>query len=495
MIPGVIDPKTQKIGIQWLIVILLGLLLGIYILFTFKLSSKWIPLLLLAALFPFVVLAIGNLRKILLALILLDIPIQLDIAVGSSWILNYTGAINGYIISVTTICLVILYVLWMLEYLVNKDVAPHPLRRPNLYLTLYLAITCLSMVAGELQRLASFEIFLLVQIFLLYLYVINKIRKKKDLLFILVFLLVGLIGESLIIMLMQVMGQGFSVAGIMGNIYASAATPEGVSRIGGTLQSANTAGSYLSMLLAPAFSILVTQLNKPYKWLGAAAFLCGVIALILTGSRGAWIATFISFMLFGIFAFRRGWLEFRVVVIAAAIGILIGILFYGPLYERIFGYDSGAAASRTQQYHVALQIIRAHPVFGIGANNYFNALRQYLVQSPNSSVFRWVVHNKYLLVWAETGIFGLLFFVMFLISTIRQGFKMVQTSDSFLSPLALSFAAAIAGQMVHMFFDVFHGRSQVQLLWLVAGLIITMHYLCLQRTEEDAKQGREACLL
>jgi putative inorganic carbon (HCO3(-)) transporter len=486
MIPGVIDPKTKKIGIQWLTIILSGLFLGFYILFTFKLPSKWIPLFIFAALFPFVVLAIGNLRKILLALILLDIPLQLDFSLNSSWYLDYIGAINGYLISLTTICLAILYALWMLEFLVNKDVALQPLRLPNLYLTLYLAITCLSMVTGENRRLASFEIFLLIQIFLLYLYVINKIRKKKDLLFILVFLLVGLIGESLIIMLMQVMGQEFSFAGIRGNIYASAATPEGVSRIGGTLVSANTAGSYLSLLLAPAFSILVTQVNKPYKWIGAAAFICGVIALVLTGSRGAWIATFISFILFGIFAFRRGWLEFRVVVISAAIGILIGTLFYGPLYERIFGYDSGSAASRTQQYQVALQIIKDHPVFGVGANNYPNALRLYLAQNPNNSVFRWAVHNKYLLVWAETGIFGLIFFLMFLISTIRQGFKIVQANDIFLSPLALSFAAAIAGQTVHMFFDVFHGRPQVQLLWLVAALVMVMSHMI----KSEKKSGR-----
>jgi O-antigen ligase len=474
MISRVINPKTQRIAVQWLFVILVSLFLGIYILFAFKMPSKWIPILLVAALFPFVALAIGNLRKLLLALILLDIPLQLDIALGSYWYLDYTGAINGYFISLTTICLAILYLVWVLEFLVKKDIASRPLIRPNLYLTLYLVITFLTMVTGELQKLASYEIFLLIQIFFLYFYVINKIRKKNEVLFILVFLLVGMIAESLIIMLMQVIGEGFSFAGIVGNIYASATTTGGISRIGGTLVSANTAGSYFSMLLLPAFSIIVTKLNKPYKWLGVAAFICGMIALILTGSRGAWIATFISFIIFGIIAVRKGRLKLSVLLIGASIGILIGILFYGSIYERIFGYDLGSAASRSQQYQVALQIIKNHPIFGVGANNYANALRQYLAQNPDSSVFKWVVHNKYLLVWAETGIFGLFFFVMFLISTIRQGFKISQTNDSFLSPIALSFVAAISGQMAHMFFDVFHGRPQVQLLWLIAALAMVV---------------------
>ena len=32
-----------------------------------------------------------------------------------------------------------------------------------------------------------------------------------------------------------------------------------------------------------------------------------------------------------------------------------------------------------------------------------------------------------------------------------------------------------AGQMAHMYFDIFHSRPQVQTLWLVAALIIAMH--------------------
>ena len=136
MLIKTIDLITKKNTLQWFFAILLGLFLGFYILFIFKLPSKWVLYFFLAGVFPFVALAIGNLRKMLLALILLDIPLQLDIALGHYWYLDYTGAINGYLISLTTICLVILYVLWMLDYLVNKDVASQALRRPNLYLIL-----------------------------------------------------------------------------------------------------------------------------------------------------------------------------------------------------------------------------------------------------------------------------------------------------------------------------------------------------------------------
>jgi len=487
MIPEAIKSKSKINIIQWLIISVIGLLVGVYILFIFKLPSRWIPLLIFAAIFPFVVLVTGNLRKILITLILLDIPLQLDIALRPSWVLNHTGAINGYIVSITTICLAALYAIWLLEFLIKKDTeTKQPIRRPNLFLTLYLAITCLSLVFGNFQLIASFEIFLLAQMFLLYFYVINNIRSRDSLVYIVVVLLVGLIAESLIIMLMQVIGQGFNFAGIMGNIYSGPSNPGGISRIGGTLQSANSAGSYLSMLMPLAFSILLTKLKRPYKWLGLIAFICGVVALILTGSRGAWLGSSISFLAFGIFSFRRGWLDSRIVVIGAVIGIIISLIFFTPIYQRIFGYDAGAAAGRITQYQVAFQIIRDYPVFGVGANNYAAIQRLYVALDSGEKVFRWAVHNKYLLVWAETGFLGLLFFVLFLISTIRQGFKITRIEDRLLSPLALGLSAAIIGQMVHMFFDVFHGRTQVQLLWLIAGLLMIMSFV--QRPVKDSNQ-------
>jgi O-antigen ligase len=479
-------PRTPAVSIQWLFAAGIGLMLGVFILFVFRLPSKWVPLLIIAAIFPFLILVIGNLRKCLLALILLDIPFQLDIAIRSHWIFESTGVINGYIISITTICLTALYALWMVEILLEKDSIKLPIRRPNLYLSLYLAITCISLFVADLQLLASFKIFLLLQIFLLYFYVINNIRDRDALLFIVAILLVGLLVESLIIIIMQVSGQGFSFAGVIGNIYAKATAPGDVSRIGGTLVSANSAGSYISLLLVPAFSLTMTSAKNSYKLLALMTFVAGIIALLLTGSRGAWLGASISFLIFGFGSFRSRWLSTKIIMVGIVLAIVIGLLFYAPVYERIFGYDSGAAASRSSQNKIAFQIIRDHPILGVGANNYPVIQRIYLSRDPNNSVFKWAVHNKYLLEWAESGIFGLLFFILFLLSTIRHGFRIAQANDSLYSPLAFGFTAAIIGQMAHMFFDVFHGRPQVQLLWLIAGLLMVMYFLVQEDKRRDS---------
>ena len=121
----------------------------------------------------------------------------------------------------------------------------------------------------------------------------------------------------------------------------------------------------------------------------------------------------------------------------------------------------------------ALYVIEANPVLGVGANNYAVWFEQYIGPELDAQRIR-TVHNKYLLVWAETGIVGLVAFLGFLLSAIYWGWRGWQLRDRLLSPLALGLAVAIAGQMIHMFVDIFHSRPQVQALWLVVALIIAV---------------------
>jgi O-antigen ligase len=76
-----------------------------------------------------------------------------------------------------------------------------------------------------------------------------------------------------------------------------------------------------------------------------------------------------------------------------------------------------------------------------------------------------------LLEWVETGFIGLAAFLLFLLTTIRLGWRAWQKYDRLLSPIALALILAIGGQMVHMLVDVFSSRPQVQSLWLCAALV------------------------
>lgn len=184
----------------------------------------------------------------------------------------------------------------------------------------------------------------------------------------------------------------------------------------------------------------------------------------------------LSITLLCLAALQRGWLSPKLALTILVAVALLSLLFGSAVLERLTGDDLGAAASRGPLAQVALRIIGDHPIFGVGANNYTTQLeRYYTVEFAEAYVY--TVHNKYLLVWAETGLIGLVTFLGFLFAHIRRAWQTWMRRDRLLSPLALGFAAAVVGQMVHMFFDVFHGRPQLQMLWLVAGLITAMRIM------------------
>ncbi|MFL7839869.1 MAG: O-antigen ligase family protein [Candidatus Promineifilaceae bacterium] len=474
--------------IQWSIAVSLGLALGFFLLIALAWNSRWAPFLALAALFPFIAIISGDLRKFLLMVLLLELPMNLDLALLYDVHAVELNATGGLSYSITGFCLVCLYALWFIDLLIQKSTSPR-LLPSSLPLLIYLAAVVLSMAVAQDRWLAAFEIFLLGQSFLLFIYIIKTVQNRQDLLFVVTLLLAGLAYESVVMIGLRILGHSVRFAHIMAGIDASG-------RVYGTIGSPNTAASYLTLLLAPTLSVLLTTLKAPYKWLAGLAFGLGTAALLLTFSRGGWLAFIISIALLCLFAFFRGWLSPGVPLVIAASSMVLVLLLWKPITDRLFGDDLGAAQSRSIMWKQALQVIEANPVLGVGSNNYaiwyeqrYSSTtiqpvhfligtktfwyEQHFKAEIDGRILR-TVHNKFLLVWAETGIIGLVTFLGFLFAVIRWGWQGWQLQDRLLSPLALGFTVAIVGQMVHMCFDLFHSRPQIQLLWVVAALVIAI---------------------
>ena len=415
-----------------------------------------------------------NVRRFLLATILLDIPFQVDFNLFQRVENIGLGSLGALNISVTTISILILYSIWLLELMFKQAQLPARfLFRAGLPLFVYLTFNIVSLAAAQDIRLSSFKIFFLIEMFLLYIYIVGTIRTQKDVLFIVTVLMIGLVAEGLIIIYAKHIGQSITIIrGIEAHVFGYNA------RIGGTLGNPNVTAGYLSLLIAPTIGILMTRINRFYKSLALLAFSFGVIALILTYSRGGWIATILSLALLFCIAWYQGKFPLKSAIFIVTLASVCWVYFQEPIRARTQGDHYGSTKVRIHMMQRAFRIILDKPIFGVGTNNYSVFLKQY------ESVRRFpgiesnaVVHNKYLLVWAETGIGGLAAFIWFLLTTLHQGWQVWKFKDPFLSPLALGFTVAIIGQMVHMLVDIFHVRCLVQILWLSAGLIPAMHYI------------------
>jgi putative inorganic carbon (hco3(-)) transporter len=424
---------------------------------------------LIAGLFaPWIALA-GSGRKILLAVVLLDIPLQVD--QNFNYLDNAAefGATAGFNVSLTTVALAGLYAAWLVDRLVRRDRAssvPSGLVGP---LCAYLGVVTLSLVVAHDIGLYARGLFLLVQMFLLYVYLVGTVQSAQDVRFVVTWLLAGLLLESLIIIGLGLSGQGFNLPGLHGRVDVS--TADWGARFGGTVGSPNNAAEYLEMLLAPAVAVLASNLGRFYKILATLGVALGSAALIATLSRGGWIASTLSLAIVCVALWRRGRLSHMVLWLGGLV-VALSLIFHGSIAERLTADDSGSAHVRVPLMETAFRIIADNPVLGVGANNYTAALPDYA--SRHQSDFLFAVHNQYLLVWAETGLVGLAALLWFLIATIRRGLEAWKLNDPLLSPLALGFTAALVGQMVHMQVDLFNVRAQLQLLVTVAALIGSM---------------------
>jgi O-antigen ligase len=411
----------------------------------------------------------NNFQRFLLGVIVLETSIQVDsyLFYEDTW--AEFGAIAGLNVSLSTICLGILYVMWPVEYAVGSATSRQRFHL-NYALTAYLGIVALSCLAAQEKQLALNSLALLIQAYLVYVYVANRITTQGDVVYLVGLLVATLAIQGAVMAGVRMVGHEVAIGPIVGTMTDDA-------RVGGTVGSPNTGASYLELLIAPAVAVLATSLPRSYKLLAFAAVALGAIGLLLTLTRGAWLAVALSLALLCFVAWRDRWISAWVPATCAISLLLVGLMFQESFAARLFGDDEGSALSRIPLMHMAWQIICDYPALGVGTNNCAVAAAQYAMLPEFREEWFYMIHNKYLLEWAEIGAVGLAAFLWFLFSTLRSGWMTWRRQDAVLSPLALGFTVAIAGQMAHMLVDIFNTRPQVQSLWLCAGLIAAMQRL------------------
>ena len=401
-------------------------------------------------------------RRVLLGIIIVELPLQVDKYYFHDLDQALTGALSGFIVSLSTICLILLYAQWLPRLVIES----RPLRG-NFALTIYTAIVAASTIWALQPSLALYETFLLGQSFLLFVYIVNTVTEKKDVVFIILCLTFCLAGEGMMMILTKALQRTLS----LGPIYFDFNNATG--RASGSLGAANIAASFFNLLMPLCFSLFFSSTTQRLRQLSAVALLFGGLGLVLTQSRGGWIGTTLSIGMCVAVALQKGWLP-PALFIKFSLGSLLLIAVCFPLLaERIFGDDNGSAQSRISLMQISTHIISDYP-FGVGANNWAVAGKHYADLTDFREEWFYTVHNKYLLVLTEVGPIGLLAFGVFILTTIRSGWRTFSRPDRLLAPIALGLTAAICGQQIHMMGEIFNSRSQVQLLLLIAALIFAI---------------------
>ncbi len=417
-----------------------------------------------------------------LGLGIFEIPIQLDKYFMFHQRDADLGAVGGFNVSITTICLVYLYAFWFSAAAIHRQDRQREFffGFPQIF---YILTVVLSIFAASVPLLAMFDLFLLVQAYALFFYLANRLRTYEDLVFGILMLAATMAMQSLFIFGLASLGRGAAGQDFRFGPVLLSVWPDG--RIAGSLHSAVVAGSLLAILWLPVMALNLSVRSKRDWILTAGAMAAGILALLLTQTRGAVLTVGIGTIVIGLGMQLRGWLPKWAVGLAFVMAIAGAYPMAYIVQKRVMGDDEGSAESRKHLSLIAIETISKSPVFGYGAGNCHLACEPV----ANSGLFRsewyYTIHCKYLLVWIETGIVGLIAFLLVLGNGLRQGLFAWAARDRLLSPLGLACAAAISGHMVHMFVDIFNSRPQVETLWTVLGITAAIYQQSRQKKSEE----------
>ncbi len=240
-------------------------------------------------------------------------------------------------------------------------------------------------------------------------------------------------------------------------IYASFVTP-------------NALGCYLSMIFPFLISRFFSKFRLKFsRFAYFALFVLLFICLLLTISRGAWLAYLASVLFMSI------WLK-SLAVFLLVIGIVIVAThtFYTPyLKERLtkFSFFSDVGGmDRKFIWQAGWKMFVSRPWIGLGLGTFMFNFKKFISADYKYSAS--YAHNCYLQMASEIGIIGLLAFLFILGSFFYRGIKDLNTKESnFYWYILLAAQAAILGYSMQMAVDTtIYTLDLGMLFWLVLGI-------------------------
>lgn len=415
-------------------------------------------------------------RRALLAIVLLNISLQIQKHVFLRADASDLGSLGGLQVSLTNVALAWLYLMWLVEAALRpskgRPVSVGASWRSGIIVlaALLVALYAASMIVASDPELAAFEVAFMAELLLLLVYIAMTTVSREDVLFIVRVLLVGLVIQSAL-MLAQVVG-------IVGNLdvlgIKAKAEYAGDPRVSGTLGSPNPAAAYLGLSMVLALVVLLTASQRKDRWLAVTGLALSLVPMISTQSRGGWIQLVVGIGILVVVGGRR--LPLKRLAVATVLLMALMLPFSGAVIDRVYRDDKGSAGARMPMNRVALTMIEDNPVLGVGANNYAVALPPYDARGVRGTVY-YTVHNKFLLVAAETGAGGFLLYVAFLVAILREGWKVWRLRDPLLSPIALACVAGFAGMILQMNVEPARSDPYSHTIWLYGGLVLAMRHI------------------
>lgn len=266
--------------------------------------------------------------------------------------------------------------------------------------------------------------------------------------------------------------------------------PESIGPIGrvySTFVNPNFFGAFINIVIFPAL-VLVKRKVKHYKYIYVIIFLL-LLNLIFTYTRGSWLGFAIGLMIFIAFFSKKFLIPISIIAPLS--------LFIPGIWERItsiFDPNSWTIIERYKLWKTGYLMFKEHPILGVGNGNYLTRYGEYIKKYTELDLGRdqYAVHNTFIKVLAETGILGLIPFIMVIIYFIKEIFLVFRKSaDSLSKDISLAFMCSIVSYLIQNISNEMFFIPQVHVFyWIFGALIIKYSKLCNVSFESGREEYR-----
>lgn len=248
--------------------------------------------------------------------------------------------------------------------------------------------------------------------------------------------------------------------------------PDLTVRVFGHLDNPNILAQYLEFIIPLAFGLFWTVKSYAKKAIFLVAMAIMVLCLILTFSRGGWVAFALSIVVFAILKDRR------ILLLGTVFGFVSVNFLPQPIIDRLLSLGNLSESSNSYRTFIWVSTINMIKDFwysGVGLGiNAFQKL--YNASYIREGVFAFHSHNLYLEVLAETGILGMLAFLGVIFSMFRRGITALLNTDDALIKTIVS--ALLGGMTAFLFHGIsensFYNFKIVFMFWFVISLVVSI---------------------
>src|SRR3989442_1193970 len=237
-----------------------------------------------------------------------------------------------------------------------------------------------------------------------------------------------------------------------------------------SFEVAHALALFLGPLIAVAASLVMYSSDRLVRVAGGAFLVIAVPSMLLSFSRGGYLALAAIAVGLALSHARRRWLLAGTVTL----GVLVALI--PPVFHRIsieFQNTSGTTffgrAGRLELWSATLQMLRGHLLLGAGLSGFAERIGPFWnATHPERFIDP---HNIVLNFWVETGVLGLVAFAWILATAFAVTWRGWHRAPTEWHPIELGILLALVALVVHGLVDVPYFKNDLSLqFWALVGL-------------------------